>query len=133
MGEFALVLPQVLDDGFALRRVQQRRRPRPPRELVEIFVRRLVVLLPLERPQLKPVVHLVLEEGALERLHDGRRYDSSTWIPLDGVAPVVFDDAASLAVDVVELEDAVEGVARTGQDTVFPLATPLHPVPFFLF
>ena len=113
MSELALVLPQVLDDGFALRRVLQRRRPRPPRKLVEVLVARFVVLFALERPQLEAVVHLVLEEGALQRLHDGRGYYSSTWIPLDRVAPVVLHDPSCFGIDVVELEDTIKCVART--------------------
>ena len=91
-----------------------------------------MVLLALEGPQLKPVVHLVLEEGALERLHYCRRYDSSRRVPLDGVAPVVFDDATSFGIDIVELEDAVEGVARPGQDAVLPLGRPMQRVALFL-
>mmetsp|Transcript_28854 Transcript_28854/g.97262 ORF Transcript_28854/g.97262 Transcript_28854/m.97262 type:complete len:318 (+) Transcript_28854:36-989(+) len=106
-GETPFVLAKVLDDSLLLRRVEQRLGPRPPLKLVKVLVRPLVVQRALEVPKLVAVVHLELEERALQRLQHARRDDAPARVPLDVRAAVVLYDLGPLVVKIVKLQDAV--------------------------
>mmetsp|Transcript_4642 Transcript_4642/g.9544 ORF Transcript_4642/g.9544 Transcript_4642/m.9544 type:complete len:263 (+) Transcript_4642:480-1268(+) len=107
--ELPLVLAEVLDNLLLRVRVEKRRWPRPPHELVELLRLLLEEVLALECVQLVSVVHLELVESAIEGLSHRRRHYPPRRIPLDVVTPVVVGRHALLQqrINVVELQRAI--------------------------